>query len=448
MTRTKFSQARIAGIAVALALAIVAYAVIASQQLRAAAGAGSTRGEAEAAITDAGVIPKLESTLGGAFGGVWFDPPTLKLHVGVTSAASRGQAEAIAAESRLADTVVETHVRSTWDQLGEAEDRWYNRLEDLFARGEASIALLPDENAVQVSISSAVSSTRLAALKQAAATDEAKILVEVSPPRSLVGQPAEKCAEFKKFNANCDSSITSGVTIEEVNKGSCTAGPLLKRKSPANSTQATETFVLTAGHCFHPTGVGQEWWAKETKGTKQQLGKVFEWLLPTPLIPNIDAGVIKVENAFWTLGADPPVEPHRAAWVAGKEHEPATVAGEEEPALNMKVCLSGQRSGIRCGEVTAVKQKVSIEYTAKEMAICEELAKVSFPGRAGKGDSGGPIYKESAPETIVGHYVAVLEEAGFPEEGQVGWFQPLPVSLKRLKTEFVLVTKTNKKRHP
>lgn len=448
MIRTNFSKARIAVIAVTLALAIVAYAVIASQQLRAAAEAGSARGEAEAAISKAGVIPKLESTLGGAFGGVWFDPPTLKLHVGVTTAASREQAEAMAAESRLADTVVATHVRSTWSQLGQAEDRWYDRLVDLFARGEASIALLPDENAVQVSLGSEVSSTRLAALRQAATADEANILIEVSQARSLVAHPGKKCAEFKKFSANCDSSITSGVTIEEASGGSCTAGPLLKRKSPANSTQATETFVLTAGHCFHPTGVGQEWWAKETKGNKEKLGKVFEWLMPTPLIPNIDAGVIKVENAFWTLGADPPVEPHRAAWVAGAEHEPATVAGEEEPAQNMKVCLSGQRSGIRCGEVTAVKQKVSIEYTKKELSMCEELAKVSFPGRAGQGDSGGPIYKESAPETLVGHYVAFVEEEGFPGEGKVGWFQPLPVSLKRFATEYVLLTKTNKKRHP
>ena len=448
MTHTKFSQARIAVIAVALALAIVAYAVLSSQQLRAATGSDSARGEAEAAITKAGVIPKLESTLGGAFGGVWFDPPTLKLHVGVTSVASREQAEAVAAESQLASTVVATKVRSSWNELGDAEDRWYNRLQDLFARGEASIALLADENAVEVSLGSAVSSTRLAALKQEATADEVNVVVEVVPAQSLIGQPGEKCAEFVKFNANCDSSITSGVTIEEVNEGGCTAGPLLILEKPANSTQATETYVLTAGHCFHPTGVGQKWWANETKGTAKELGKVFEWLMPTELVPNIDAGVIKVENAFWTLGKDPPVEPHRAAWVAGKEHEPAFVSKGEEPAQNMKVCLSGQRSGIRCGEVTAMKQKVAIEYTEGKLWTTEELAKVAFTAAAGQGDSGGPIYKESEPEVIVGHYVAFVPEGGVEGEGKVGYFQTLPVTLKRLKTEFTLLTKTNKKRHP
>jgi Trypsin len=448
MIRTKPSPARIAVIAATLAIAIVAFAVAASQQLRAASPTGSPRQAAEAAIVDAAVIPKLEQALGGAFGGVWFDPPTLKLHVGITSAASRQQADAVAADKGLADTVVATRVDSTWDQLEGAAERWYSRLRDLFARGEASTALLPDSNSVRVSVSSAVSSTRLAKLKQSAATDETAALIEVEPASGFVARPGAKCAEFKKFSANCNSSITSGVTIEEAAGGSCTAGPLLILKNRSTMTLATETYVLTAGHCFHPTGVGQKWWALETNANKKELGKVFEWLMPTPKVANIDAGVIKVENAFWTLGKDPPVEPHRAAWVAGAEHEPATVSKSEEPAQNMKICLSGQRSGIRCGKVLAVKQKKPFEYTEEEISTTEELAEVEFPGRAGQGDSGGPIYSEGEPEVILGHYVGFLGEAGVEGEGKIGFIQPLAVSLARFKTAFELLTKTNKVRHP
>src|SRR5690349_21159654 len=51
---------------------------------------------AEAAITSTNVATELEEALGTSFGGVWFEPATAKLHVGVTSVASREAAEAVA----------------------------------------------------------------------------------------------------------------------------------------------------------------------------------------------------------------------------------------------------------------------------------------------------------------------------------------------------------------
>ena len=61
-------------------------------------GSASESEAVEAEIARTGVVGKLEAAMGGAFGGVWFEPSVAQLHVGVTSPASRRQAEGVAAQ--------------------------------------------------------------------------------------------------------------------------------------------------------------------------------------------------------------------------------------------------------------------------------------------------------------------------------------------------------------
>lgn len=126
MSSTEVSRARTVILAIALASAAFGYAIAGSSTADEAAGQqqfSSTREAVEAEIARTNVVEKLESNLGGAFGGVWFEPSTAQLHVGVTTLASRRQAEAVAVRTRLAERVEETSVRSTQAELEAAHER-------------------------------------------------------------------------------------------------------------------------------------------------------------------------------------------------------------------------------------------------------------------------------------------------------------------------------------
>jgi hypothetical protein len=351
----------------------------------------------------------------------------------------------VAAQTGLAENLTVTPVRFSWEQLERAQDRWRPRLSDLFGRREATTALAPDTNSVEINLSSTVPSPKRAELHRAAAADRVSASIDVEPASSFDIVPAEKCAEFKSRNAGCAPSITSGLTIKDEKGEDCTAGPLLIRKDRSTGAKATETFVLTAGHCLKSTGgVGKPFTALTTGLLEKPLGTSVDYLMPG--IPGIDVGVIKVESAYWAPEEDPPVKPHRAAWSAEKETEPVTVTGEANPVKGTVSCLSGERSGVQCGTVENANMELPMEYTLGEGTLLEGMAQINLEsGKAGGGDSGSPVFSQASPGVIQGHTVAVAFE-GKTEEGKVAYFHLLSVSLAKLG-EYELLTSANEKRH-
>lgn len=450
MIPTEVSRARIVVVAISLAIAALAYAVAERSPARtstAALQADAAREAVEGEVYRTDIPGKLEDALGDAFGGVWFEASTLQLHVGVTSPAGRREAESVVAQAGLAENVTETPVRFSWERLERARERWKPRLADLFARREANIALSADTNAVEINLSASVPSSERAELQREAAADRVNATIDVEPAFRFDVAPAEKCAEFKSKSAGCAPSITSGQTIRDEKTFGCTAGPLLIRKDRSTEAKATETFVLTAGHCMKPTGgTGKAWTALTTTLGEKPLGTSIHYVMPGGL-GGIDAGVIKVESVYWAPEEDPPVNAHRAAWSAEKETEPVSVTGSAKPVEGMGSCLSGQRSGVQCGTVTSAEMLVPMEYTKGIGSLLIGMAQVELEsGKAGKGDSGAPTFSQAATGVIQGHAVAVALEGG-TEEGKVLYFQLLGTTLANLPTEYELLTTANEKRH-
>jgi Trypsin len=445
--------------AIGLLTALLAYVDAQSSLADPVAAAGTTAvpsnrtpraAEAEAAITRTNLATRLESALGGAFGGVWFEPATAQLHVGVTSAASREVAEAVAAEAGLAGTVTETPVNSTWAELQAAQDRWDGRLADLLEGGEAATSVAPDNNAVEVSLASTVPGPRRAALQRDAAVDGVRVRIVATPYPDLSVTPQARCNKFAVGEAFCDPTLVAGVTFdseknEEGKRQTCTAGPTVLPKERTKPAEATKTYVLTAGHCLEKAGgVGKKWFAYNKEG--EEKGEKEVGTAVALLNAETDVGVVEVNTTYWAKPKNfIPVVPTIAPWEQ-EEPEPFAVIAQRNPVKNTKSCISGQKTGISCGEIVTLDQTIEVgEVVTKNLVEVKGAEQVN-------GDSGAPWFAETQfkEETPTGYVEGThVGEKGATENPV---FEPLSVSLPELKKlkglDLELLTKSNEKRHP
>jgi hypothetical protein len=417
-----------------IALAVAAIAYIDAQSSVAGEVSATERQQAEAEIARTRAVTKLEAALGDAFGGVWFEPSTGQLHVGVTSPASRRNAEAVAEQAGVAGIVAETPVRSSWAQLEVAQERWARRLADLFDRAEAATSLRPKYNAIEVQLGSEVQASSRAEIEKEAAAEGANVLVEVSPREHLRVIEQARCNEFAANKAYCDPTIVAGVTIihEDETTEPCTAGPVVLPVDRSTAAKATERLLLTAGHCI-ATGL-KKWFSFNKKPTKLEIGAAGSYLNGHAG----DIGVIKIDNpGSWSQAGFIPVVPTIAPW--NKElPEPFPVLYEQDPTEGLETCISGQTSGRLCGKVLKVKQT---------FANASRIAEVNVTTKGG--DSGAPWYSKTFAETSYG----VVEGVHVGLNGGNAAFQELSGGLEALKKskglDLELLTLSNEeRRHP
>lgn len=438
---------------VALLLAAFAYSAAQGSTASAIGEAPADRSpeaaEAEAALTRTGLASRMDAALGNAFGGIWFEPATAQVHVGVTSAASRRGAEALAAKAGLAATVTETPVRSTWAQLEAAQDRWDSRLGDLLSQGEVATALAADYNAVEVELASTVSPARRATLERESANDSVNVLIDAAPYPHLRVEAQARCVKFEKTKAFCDPTIVGGVSIDgEVvggKRSTCTGGPAVILAEPATTADATKTYILTAGHCIAKDGgTGKSWFAYNKEGEEKGEKEIGPSI--TFLNAATDVGVIEVTTKYWAKAEDPPVVPVIASWNKAAESNVFPVIEKRTPVKNTNSCISGQMTGTACGEIIKTDQTIEVEEVVTENLI--EVKGVTTE----QGDSGAPWFaekqfKEATPKAYVeGTHVGTKGETGNPV------FQSLDTSFAELNNlkglNLKLLTEANQKRHP
>jgi hypothetical protein len=386
--------------------------------------------EAQERLAAQQLAQKLKAALGPAYGGEWFDPATATLHVGVTSAADRRAAEAVAARSGLAGNVVEMPVASTWAQLGAAQDRWdRQRLAGLLARNEVATSLDPRHNAVAVRLGSKVPVAERSALqREAAGAAVAVDITTAAGPKLRVVPDLGRCGKFSEGVANCNPTIVGGQRIQTA-KGSCTAGVAALKVDLSQET--TETFLVTAGHCIEETGgKGVTWEALNKAGKASAIGKAIAFKNS-----KADAGVIKVETTNgWAEANNPPVVAAIASWKATEETEPFGVPGEFFTGVGKASCYSGQRSGVKCGTVAFVNETIGTLENAVEVKGMT----------AKKGDSGAPFY--SHEETTKDHVEGIL--SGVEETSGNVVYSPIRWSFEQLNSEIELelLTESNQVR--
>lgn len=433
--------------------------------------------EAEAAIARTDLGARMEAVLGDGFGGVWFEPVTAQMTVGVTSPATARLVETVAARAGLSEFVTEVPVASTWAELDAAQERWDRRLADLFQRAEVATALLPDRNAVSIELGSAVPDAKREALERAAAKDSVAVSIVVAPQPHLGLTPLARCAGFVKNLAICDPTIVSGTSIrgpwvvpaeeeaEEEEGGvtgeleeqeteekpkpvrtGCTAGPPAILKNAAKKADETKTFILTAGHCvnekFNGGGVkGGKWIAYNRKEEVKAIGEAVAYIFG-----ETDIGVIEVTTDYWaTAKVLNPITPAIASWKE-LETDPFPIMEQKKPMVGNKTCNSGQTSGTNCGgEIITTDQTINARGATIKNLIEVKGSKATY------GDSGGPWFAEQAYKQT--------PSLGYPEGTTVGKknstgnlvFQSLETSFEKLKNEkgldLELLTVSNEKRH-
>lgn len=434
-------KSKIAGIPIApIAIALFVTAVaLADAQGPDGPATAAERQQAQLEIARSGVTSRLEAALGDDFGGIWLDPSTAQLHVGVPSAESRRSAEVAASAAGVAGIVAETPVRSTWTELKAAQHRWAERMADLFDRAEVATALRAQYNALEVELGSAVPASRRVSLERAAAIDGVNVLVTTGQSEHYREEKQKRCATFVSDNAKCDPTIVAGVSIVHQNetKTPCTAGPAVMPKDASSAFLATERRILTAGHCI-TTGMNS-WNAYNRKSEPElQLIGLASFSVNDH---SGDIGMITFDPmSIWRQAGFTPVNPAIAQWDKKAETEPIPVIGEREPFENAETCISGQTSGKLCGKVVAVG------VTLKNASNMAEV-NVTTQG----GDSGAPWYAKEYAEAGGGLVEGV--HSGLNSGTNTAIFEPLKIGLELLKkasgNDYELLTTANEERkHP
>lgn len=395
--------------------------------------------EAEAAVARTSFVGRLEAALGDNFGGVWFEPSTAQVYVGVISPGSRWAAHALAVQTGLEETVTETPVRSTWAELEAAQDRWDRQLADLLQSGAAATSLMPDRNALSIELLTTLPSAMRTSLERQAASESVNVLVEIAPKQRFGLERDARCKKFKYKEVYCDKPIVAGVTITA--QGSCTAGPAAVLKDRSKKENATKTYLLTAGHCLDlGGGLGKAWHSYDKEGkVKETIGPAHKFINA-----ETDVGVIEITSSYWANPKDPvPVDPTVARWSKTEETDPFPVIQQEAPMVNAKVCISGQSSGLDCGG-----QIKAISVTNAGTKNLVEVVGLFTEG----GDSGAPWFTEAnyMENPRKGHVLGT--HVGSISAEFRSFFQPLEVSFTKLKEEkgidLELLTQSNKIRHP
>jgi hypothetical protein len=397
------------------------------------------RQQVELEIARSEVTSRLEAALGDSFGGLWLDPATARLHVGVPSAESRRNAEAAASRAGVAEIVTETPVRSTWAELKAAQQRWAERMADLFDRAEVVTSLRAQYNALEVELGSAVPDARRSALEHAAALDDVKVLIRTGKSSHFRVEEQARCATFVPDKAMCDPTMVAGVTIvhENETKTPCTAGPTVMPTDTSSGGLVTERRILTAGHCIDPNGT-KKWFAYEKTSTKLEFVGLAGHYLNNHVA---DIGLIQIDPmSKWRQAGFTPVNPTIAMWNSKAENEPIPVIGEREPFEGAETCISGQSSGKLCGKVVAI---------GKTFVDISNMTEVNITTKTG--DSGAPWYAKEYAETGGGLVEGV--HRGRNATTNTAIFEPLKYGLEKLKAEkgaeYELVTTANEERvHP
>jgi streptogrisin C len=367
---------------------------------------------AQSEVEAAKLVGGVEAALGAAYAGVWFDPATAKLHVGVVSDADVRTVKELAVKAGLSNTVVETPVRSTWAELAAVQSQWNKWLAKPAANGEAITGLSSKHNAVSITLTSDVSPQERAAFKDKAAAARVNVLVSVVPAsRFRIERTAACKGPFETKKAFCEKTLVSGVGIK-TGLGGCTAGPIL--------IEGNESYMITAGHCFgsknplagslvaenvtseYPTGGGQ----KEI-GTE---GKWFEGA-------DRDVAEVRIARTSPFVQAFPnPIPALVTEWTKNPK-TPHVVDGEGDNIEGTPDCHQGQTSGEQCGTVGKLNAMIlGTEHLVEDTACGEP------------GDSGGPYFlrDETANKVLMQGINVASNTAKKCSEGEKGtWYEPL-----------------------
>ncbi len=370
------------------------------------------------------LLPQLETDLGNAFAGAWYDTTTNVLNLAVAAPnpptlASVQQAQADLSAANVPLTMVNfVAVTSNWDQLIAAQEALDSQLDAQEMAGQVATAIDPQTNAV-VQINTPpqlVEMSASAAGRRSHGGRRNEVRVARGPWRGRsvkvrqtvrhvksLALRAFACRGFGSFfgafgggrppYTGCDNPVRGGVAmVSPPNYGAggynlCTPGFL----GFASGFRA----LLTAGHCIRDTGgcLGSEWGSLNSRGGRFPFGH------PYPAVAGahcyVDDGV-SGDYGTISLVNGARVGRHSYIYVASSRQTQANSAYwihrlGDRPAKNMIVCNSSgpllqNGSHTSCGYVLYPSHDVVLSGT--------KFYHLIITSNCGEpGSSGGPLFR-------------------------------------------------------
>ncbi|MGW6710570.1 putative Ig domain-containing protein, partial [Streptomyces sp. NPDC054956] len=321
--------------------------------------------------------------VGDRVAGMWFDSSTGRLNVAVTGSADAAlvrEAGAVARQARYGPAELDAAVRTVTRAVG--------------AGVTGVVSWGPDarNNRIDVTVDRTVRDASTDAFVSAVSALGAVVhITETS------GSPRQQ------------SDVVGGEKWVPGSESPCSIGFATTRV-----TGGSKAF-LTAGHCTND--VNQAAYGKDGTrvGTSNKDGR------SSVNGPEGDMGVVDVDQAGWNL----------APTVAGDaQHAAVTVTGSADAVVGTAVCRSGQTTGMRCGEVTKVDQRVDYGNV-----VIEGLS-YSNACSAG-GDSGGAYVTATGGKAVGLHSGGGSATCTSGSGEKFTIFQPVNEALTKFKMSLV-----------
>lgn len=335
-----------------------------------------------------GLSKRLQSILGDRFGGVWIQPATGRLAVGVVgnrspAAAAVSSAATVCGVGDAVDTVTVAHSQkeinaaSTW--LGE-------RIAAVNATAPNALGSYSDVSASTVTLTLPRQGGLTATQSQLVVDAQRRYGTLLRTQLDDTAVAPAQCGRL-----TCTPPLRAGVQIKNPS-ASCTLGFL------ARSNSDNKLYAFTAGHCHYDSSRTSNW-TSQFDGADHVIGKVHNYVYG-----NLgDAAIIAVNNpAPYPQGWGPRawVLVHSSADTAHNESYP--IRAYDSPVLNSRVCKTGYAGGTDCG--TYYQQDVTATYTNDDgtkttMVALQRANFCVYPG-----DSGGPVYANNTAYGLVSGY--------------------------------------------
>jgi len=363
-------------------------------------GLTNAKAAQEIATQDRGVtiVSDLQAALGDDFAGVWFDEPSGHFKVGAIDAAAGAKAAAVA--KRLGVDADLVPVKSTWEDLLDAEKSASERLGAALKPEQWTITLAPAQNAIEVDLASSVSASNRAATSASVreVADVDTCIVEKSQDSLAVPANEGAC-----YWSACDPPLRGGQNIYGPMvpgwTSSCTAGFI------AHGNGAGNPYVLTAGHCPWGDPYNSTWYAFSATYGAEAIGPDANYRLDA----NADSGIIQITSSYW------------GSWIASEAavfgmNDTYPVYGTTTTYIGLYECHVGAASDIQCGTDNAIEGVVAVTYSAPIGMVVTLNHLTGNTACSTPGDSGGPW--------LDNYYASGIDVAGYGCPTGQSWYMP------------------------
>jgi streptogrisin C len=308
------------------------------------------------------------AVLGEDFGGLWFDPVSGRVKVGIVAAAkgARAQTRELVERRQLAAATDVVTVQHSLNQLQHDSDWLGAAISGANAAGGARLgsALQTDRNRLVLRVPPAVGLS--AAQQSVVDTARARLGSRVVVEAGETGVQRQACA-WSAGDFDCDAPLRGGVRLYQdfvqAFVPSCTTA------FNARSNSDNLWYVMTAGHC----GIkGDEFQGYKPSLSFQAIGNVHNSIVDG----NDDMAIIRINDV-------PGWNPRNWVYVhasADTTLDPDyTIVNTFNSPVGTRVCMSGSTSGTDCGDVVEVNWDGTNGLSRAQ--YCSD-----------GGDSGGAIY--------------------------------------------------------